>query len=95
MKWHTEIRRRYKSWKLGKDSIRRAATTQHGLSIDSKTVTYAMLREGWDVVKGDLVGVARRVLSVLALVESHSTDDSRLGILKLSVSSELSSLLLV
>ena len=54
-----------------------------------------MLRESWDVVKSDFVGVTRRVLSVLALVEGHSTDDSGLGILKLSVSSELSSLLLV
>ena len=88
------IRRRYISKQTGKGRIW-SATIQHRLSIDSKTVTYAMLRESWDVVKSDFVGVTRRVLSVLALVEGHSTDDSGLGILKLSVSSELSSLLLV
>ena len=63
--------------------------------MDSKTVTYAMLRQRWNVVKGDLVGVTRSVLSVLSLVEGNSSDNSRLSVLELSVSTEIGSLFLI
>ena len=54
-----------------------------------------MLRQRWDVVKGDLVGVTGSVLCVLSLVEGDSSDNSRLSVLELSVSTEIGSLFLI
>ena len=54
-----------------------------------------MLGQRWDVVEGDLVWVTRSVLSVLSLVEGNSSDNSRLSVLELSVSTEIGSLFLI
>lgn len=48
-----------------------------------------------NVVKGDLVGVARRVCLVLIAVEGDSTDDSCLGVLERRVAPEVGSLFLI
>ena len=54
-----------------------------------------MLRQLWDVVEGDLVGVTRSVLAVLVPVEGDGTDDSGLGVLKGGVATEIGPLLLI
>ena len=54
-----------------------------------------MLRQLWDVVEGDFVGVTRSVLAVLIPVEGDSTDDSGLGVLKSGVATEIGPLLLI
>ena len=54
-----------------------------------------MLRHHGDVVEGDLVRVAGRVLSVLRLAEGNGTDNSGLGILESGMSAKIGSLLLI
>ena len=54
-----------------------------------------MLRQLWDVIKGDFVWVTGSVLGVLVTVESHGTDNSGLGVLKGGVATEVGPLLLI
>ena len=77
------------------DSKIMAGTMSIEFKLRFKNVTYAVLRKLRDVVEDDLVRVARRVLSVLVTVESDGADDSRLGVLERSVTTEVSSLLLI
>ena len=54
-----------------------------------------MLRQLWDVVKGDLVGVTRSVLGILLSLKADGTDDSRFGVLERGVTSKVRPLLLI
>ena len=62
---------------------------------NSKSVTYTVLRHLRDVVKDGLVGVARCVVSVLALVVSVGTHNSGVRVLELGGAAELGSSLRV
>ena len=58
---------------------------------DLKSVTYAVLGHLGDVVEDGLVGVARSVVGVLALVVCVGTHDSGVSVFELGGTSELGS----